>query len=60
MTRTTDTETTLMTYLKSASLHEGSRRKTKSKSKSFSVVFSSISTLSADRPWEEPFKSNRL
>lgn len=46
-------------YLRSESLHEGSSLNSYSRSRSFSVVVSSISTLSADRPCVEPFKSNR-
>jgi hypothetical protein len=47
------------TYLRSASLQEGWSLKTKSKSRSLSVVFSSRSSLSADLPCVDPFRSNR-
>ena len=45
-------------YLRRAERHDGSRWKVKSKSRSFRVVVSSISILSADRPSDDPFKSN--
>jgi hypothetical protein len=50
---------TQKTYFRSDSRHKGSRMNSYSRSRSFSVVVSSISTLSAERPREDPFRSNR-